>query len=74
MSKKSEMQEKGVSNNSYWRDKSDRLDEAMGWTGGYKEDSAVRGTIHGVYHSAVGVIKHCSGNTEGAQAEFDRAS
>ncbi len=39
------------------RSVSDKLDEKMGWKGEYKEKSGVRGFIHGVYHTGVGVGK-----------------
>mgnify|MGYP000889145185 FL=1 len=44
------MDEKGVSNNSYWREKSNQLDAYMGWEGDRKYESGARGFIHGVYH------------------------
>jgi hypothetical protein len=44
------MDEKGVSNNSYWREKSNQLDANMGWEGDRKYESGARGFIHGVYH------------------------
>ena len=55
------------------RSVSDELDEKMGWTGQKKEQSALRGLIHGVYHRCVGVAKKMAGNEEGAKAEFNRA-
>ena len=33
------------------RNLSDRLDQAVGWHGAYKESSGTRGFIHGVWHS-----------------------
>jgi hypothetical protein len=45
----------------------------MGWAGDKKEQSGVRGAVHGVYHSAVGVGKATSFNLQGAKAEFNRA-
>ena len=67
------MNEKGVSNNSFWRDKSDRLDKYMGWEGDRKYESGARGFIHGVYHEAVGIGKLACGNWEGCKAEYRRA-
>ena len=37
-----------MSNNGFWRDKSDRLDKFMGWEGDRKYESGARGLIHGV--------------------------
>lgn len=68
-----ELQEKGVSNNKSMRSFSDKLDSVCGWKDGYKEESGVRGFIHGVYHSGVGAAKWVAGNSEGAKAEFKRA-
>lgn len=68
------MSDKGVSNNSFWRDKSDKLDKAMGWEGDRKYESGARGIIHGAYHKAVGVNKYLDGNSSGGKAESDRAS
>ena len=51
------MSDKGVSNNSFWRDKSDKLDKEMGWEGDRKYESGARGFIHGAYHKAVGLGK-----------------
>lgn len=42
------MNEKCMSNNGFWRDKSDRLDKFMGWEGDRKYESGARGLIHGV--------------------------
>lgn len=67
------MDEKGVSNNSYWRSQSDKLDSAMGWEGDRKYQSGARGFIHGVYHAGVGLGKYACGNTEGGNAEMSRA-
>lgn len=67
------MNEKGVSNDKTMRGVSDRLDNFIGWKDGYKETSAARGVIHGVYHSGIGLGKYAIGNSEGAKAEFNRA-
>lgn len=67
------MNEKGVSNNSYWRGKSDQLDKSMGWEGDRKYQSGARGFIHGTYHAAVGVAKYAGLNFEGGNAEMRRA-
>ena len=48
------------------RNFSDKLDNAIGWEGGYKEDSRVRGFIHGTWHAGAGIV---TGNPK----EFDRA-
>ena len=42
------------------------LDEKAGWHGGYKEESKVRGFVHGVWHTGAGV---CTFNKK----EFSRA-
>lgn len=65
--------EKGVSNHAGHRSISDKLDQKMGWEGGYKETSGTRGFIHGTYHSSIGLYKGIRGNFEGAGAEFKRA-
>ncbi len=57
------MDEKGVSNNSYWREKSNQLDAYMGWEGDRKYESGARGFIHGVYHEGVAYGKLLNGNT-----------
>jgi len=67
------MNEKGVSNNRYWRAKSDALDKYMGWEDDRKDQSVFRGFIHGVYHCAVGIGKAVCGNFTGSRAEFKRA-
>ena len=67
------MNEKGVSNHKGMRSFSDRLDNAMGWTGERKDGSGTRGFIHGVYHTGIGVGKYLYGNREGANAEWNRA-
>ena len=35
---------------------SDKLDSAMGWEGGYKEESKFWGAIHGVWHTGAGIV------------------
>ena len=62
LKKMSELQEKGVSNNSKMRSVSDKVDSVAGWEGGYKDSSSVRGAIHGVYHTGVGAAKYVAGN------------
>ncbi len=68
------MDEKGVSNNKFFRGLSDKLDNKMGWEGDRKTGSGARGIIHGAYHYGVGVGKYCTGNTEGGKAEFNRGN
>ena len=65
----SELQEKGVSNNGFFRGISNGLDSIPGF-----KDSPQRAMIHGDYHTIVGVLKFIVGNGEGAKAEFDRAN
>lgn len=65
------MEEKGVSNNSFWRNISNKLDDKVGWD---TEKSGARGIVHGVYHDFVGTLKYLSNNPEGAKAEFNRAN
>ena len=48
------------------RNLSNKLDNAIGWERGYKEDSRVRGLIHGTWHAGAGIW---TGNPK----EFDRA-
>lgn len=67
------MNEKGVSNNAYWRGKSNGIDNFFGWNGGYGQTSGTRGFVHGVYHTGVGVGKAFNGNFQGSGAELSRA-
>jgi hypothetical protein len=62
-----------VSNNSYFRGWSDKLDSKMGWEGDRKYESGARGFIHGAYHEAVAYGKLAHGNTEGFKSEMGRA-
>ena len=64
----SELQERGVSNNGFFRQISNGLDAIP-----FFKDSPVRAVIHGDYHTLVGIAKMCVGNGEGAKAEFERA-
>ena len=48
------------------RSLSDQLDEMMGWKGQYKDDSRVRGAIHGTWHTIAGVAT-------GNEREFQRS-
>ena len=64
----SELQERGVSNNPFFRGISNMLDSIPGF-----KDSRLRAGIHGDYHTTVGIIKFFAGNKEGANAEFNRA-
>ncbi|UJR11648.1 hypothetical protein I4U23_015829 [Adineta vaga] len=52
---------------------SDGLDKVMGWNGGYKEESCVRGAIHGYYHDRQGDKREKQGDHDGAKLERDRA-
>ena len=63
-----ELQEKGVSNNSFYRGISNVLDAVPGF-----KDSALRAKIHEKYHRYVGDKKMKAGNKEGAEAEYKRA-
>ncbi len=65
----SEDQEKGVSNNKFFRGISNFLDDVIP---GFK-DSSVRAEIHGIYHQMVAQKKYKAGNIEGAEAEMRRA-
>ena len=65
----SELQERGVSNNGFFRQISNELDDNLPKF----KDSSSRAFIHGTYHTLVGVAKFCVGNGEGANAEFGRA-
>ena len=64
----SELDEKNVSNNPFFRWISDRLDSLPGF-----KDSSFRAYIHGVYHEQVAYLKENHGNHEGADAERKRA-
>jgi hypothetical protein len=68
------MNEKTLSNNPCLRYISDKLDNVFGWINDeIKEKSRIRGALHGMYHSIVGLGKKLSRNEEGAKCEFDRA-
>lgn len=45
-----------LANPPKWRGVSDQLDKTMGWEGQYKDDSRVRGAIHGTWHYGAGVV------------------
>ena len=64
----SEFDEKGVSNNKFFRGISDILDSIPGF-----KESSIRANIHGIYHDYVGNQKEKRGNLEGAAAERKRA-
>ena len=64
----SELDEKGVSNNPFFRGISNILDGIPGF-----KDSKIRANIHGMYHQTVGYLKEKHGNLEGAEAERKRA-
>ena len=57
---------KPLANPPEWRDRSNKLDKAMGWEGDYKDESRLRGFVHGVWHTGAGIA---TGNPK----EFDRA-
>ena len=63
----SECDEIGVSNNSFFRGKSNALDCIPGF-----KDSSLWANIHGWYHDKVADEKEKSGNYEGATAERKR--
>jgi hypothetical protein len=56
------------------RSVSDQLDAAMGWQGAAKEQSRVRGYIHGEWHKGAAVVAAVSGDFEKAGAEAARAA
>ena len=68
MGNENENQEKGVSNNQFYRGISNGLDAIPGF-----KDSATRAKIHENYHRHVGDQKMKAGNREGAEAEYRRA-
>ena len=37
---------KPLANPPEWRDRSNKLDKAMGWEGDYKDESRLRGFVH----------------------------
>lgn len=65
----SELNEKGVSNNRFFRKISNGLDKIIP---GFK-DSRTRAVMHGIYHDIVANKKEKIGNHEGAEAERRRA-
>ena len=64
----SEFDEKGVSNNGFFRAISNGLDKIP-----FFKDSSLRANIHGMYHDYVADQKEKRGNHEGAAAERRRA-
>ena len=64
----SEFEEKGVSNNRFFRLISNILDSIP-----FFKDSSLRANIHGIYHDYVAIQKEIRGNYEGAEAERKRA-
>ena len=64
----SELQERGVSNNAFFRQISNGLDAIP-----FFKQSRLRAKIHCKYHAFVGIGKLLAGNPEGAGAEFKRA-
>lgn len=63
-----EFDEKGVSNNSFFRGISNLLD-----LNPLIKYSSLRSEIHALYHAYVAFRKKLNGNDEGAAAEFKRA-
>ena len=63
-----ELDEKGVSNNSFYRGISNILDKIPGF-----KDSSIRAYIHGLYHDHVANQKEKHGNYEVAATERKRA-
>ena len=63
------LSEKGVSNHQGHRQISDWCDDH-----GLKEHQDTRALLHGMYHEFVGAAKFVTGNTQGAVAEWQRAS
>jgi hypothetical protein len=55
------------------RSMSDKLDQAVGWEGAYKESSGPRGFIHGVWHTGAGVVGAVTPGDNNAKGEFQRA-
>ncbi|CAD8161733.1 unnamed protein product [Paramecium octaurelia] len=70
---KQQLQDKELNNNRTMRSISDKIDDFFGWQHNYKQDSLVRGIIHGCYHGMWGVFKYMASNTVGSQREFKRA-
>ena len=64
----SELDEKGVSNNSFFRGISNALDYIPGF-----KHSSLTANIHGMFHDHVANQKEKHGNHEGAAAERKRA-
>ncbi len=62
-----------LANPAGMRSLSDKLDDAAGWSGGYKESSGTRGFIHGVWHTGAGVVAAVTPGNNNAKGEFGRA-
>ncbi|CAD8094844.1 unnamed protein product [Paramecium sonneborni] len=68
-----QLQDRQLNNNRTMRNISDKMDNFFGWQNGYKQDSLIRGIIHGCYHGMWGVLKYMALNGEGSKREFKRA-
>ena len=62
------LNEKGVSNDPYFRNISNNFDNIPGF-----KNSRARARLHGDYHMGVGILKLCCFNFQGAFSEFNRA-
>ena len=53
---------------------SDPLDKALGWAyDNPKEDSKVRGAVHGTYHAFQGAKEYMRGNEADSDRQFERS-
>jgi hypothetical protein len=53
---------------------SDRLDKFMGWEGQYKDDSRLRGFVHGVWHDGAGLITGNPREHERANEQYKKVT
>mmetsp|Transcript_47350 Transcript_47350/g.42449 ORF Transcript_47350/g.42449 Transcript_47350/m.42449 type:complete len:84 (-) Transcript_47350:78-329(-) len=63
---------KSLANPKPVRGFSNWLDQKVGWTGGYKEESKARGFVHGVWHTGAGIFTANSNEFSRAKQQFQR--
>jgi len=64
---------KRLANPQEMRSFSDRVDDRMGWHGGYKDSSRPRGFIHGVWHYGAGVATFNKNEFRRGNQQFGKA-
>ena len=52
-----ELKEENLSNNRFWRNISDSIDQKLGWKEEEKHSSSLRGFMHGSYHMMIAGFK-----------------